>query len=155
MNELRQAIATIIDLASSMLDELDDQTMTALAELLNAAAQRLAQMQQNPVEGLQPNIPQLQPGPYPSSNISRFKYDPKSKNLVIQFLGKYPNQNGPKYLYEGIPQNIFNILQRGGVAPTTSGKNAWHEWKKGVTPSLGAAAYHLIRSGGFPYRQIS
>lgn len=155
MNELRAAIATVLELASQMIDELDDEAMEALAELITAATERLEQMEQEP-QGA-PQIPEgpLEPGGYPSSNISRFKYDPSSRNLVIQFLGKYPNQNGPQYIYQGVPPNIFKVFQRGGVAPTTSGKNAWHEWKEGVTPSLGAAAYHLIRSGGFPYRRLN
>jgi hypothetical protein len=99
-------------------------------------------------------VPSLDQAPFPSSNISRFKYDPESQNLIIQFLDKYPNANGPVYSYGGIPPYIFDVLRRGAVGPTTSGKNKWHAWNKNVLPSLGAAVNHLIKAGGFPYQRI-
>lgn len=99
-------------------------------------------------------IPGLEPAPYESSNINAFKYDPKSQKLVVKFQGKYPSQNGPVYAYEGVPKNIFEVFARGAVAPKTSGHNRWHRWKKGVTPSHGAAMYALIREGNFPFRKL-
>jgi len=100
-------------------------------------------------------VPELDDAPFPSSNISRFRYDPESQKLIIQFLGNHPNRNGSVYEYSQVPQNIFNIFRRGAVAPRTSGSNAWHTWKEGSAPSLGASAYALIREGGFSYRRLS
>jgi hypothetical protein len=98
-------------------------------------------------------VPPLEDAPNPSSNISRFRYDPQTQNLFIQFLGKYPNRNGPVYSYQGVPPNIFKLLQRGAVGPVTSGANRWHRWNRMTLPSHGAAAYHLIRTS-FPYQRI-
>lgn len=99
-------------------------------------------------------VPPLEPAPYESSNINAFKYDPKSKKLIVKFQGKYPSQNGPVYAYDNVPKNIFDVFARGAVAPKTSGKNRWHTWKKGVTPSHGAAMYALIREGNYNYRKL-
>ena len=100
-------------------------------------------------------IPPLDDAPYESSNISGFKYDPKSQKLIIRFQGKYPQKNsGSIYSYEGVPQNIFNVFRRGAVAPRTSGQNAWHRWHRNQAPSLGASAYALIREGGYKYRKL-
>lgn len=101
------------------------------------------------------NVPPLDPAPHPSSNINAFRYDPESQRLYIRFQGDYPHDNGPVYQYEGVPQNIFNIIRRGSVAPRTSGSNAWHTWREGITPSHGASVYALIREGGFPYQRLS
>jgi KTSC domain len=100
-------------------------------------------------------IPPLEPAPHPSSNINAFRYEPENKKLYVKFQGKYPQENGPVYSYEGVPQNIFNVFSRGSVAPRTSGRNAWHTWKEGVTPSHGASMYALIREGGYPYQRLS
>lgn len=100
-------------------------------------------------------VPELDPAPHESSNINAFKYDPETEQLYVKFQGKYPSQNGPVYSYEGVPAYIFNIFARGAVGPKTSGKNDWHEWKKGVTPSHGAAMNALIKAGAFPYQKVS
>ncbi len=100
-------------------------------------------------------IPPLDAAPHESSNINAFKYDPKTGKLFVKFQGKYPQQNGPVYSYEGVPPFIYEVFQRGAVAPKTSGKNAWHTWKEGVTPSHGASMYALIKNGGYAYRRLS
>jgi len=92
--------------------------------------------------------------PYPSSNISGFKYDPKSKQMFVQFLDKYPNRNGPKYVYENVDPFIYEVIKRGAVAPKTSGKNKYHTWYKDVSPSLGASVYHLLKMGNYSYKKI-
>lgn len=157
MNELKKAIATIINLASQMINELDDETMLALSNLLNAAASKLAEMNQNAVEGLQPNISQQEPltEAMPSSNIEGFAYDDKNERLLVRFLSKYPDRNGPIYGYEGVPENIFEIFRRGAIPAKTDGKNKWGQWWKGKYPSIGAAMAHLIKAGGYPYQRLS
>jgi hypothetical protein len=101
------------------------------------------------------NIPPLQPAPHESSNINAFRYNPENQQLFVKFQGKYPQQNGPVYRYEGVPDFIFNVFSRGAVGPKTSGSNGWHTWKKGVTPSHGAAMAALIKNGGYQYQRMS
>jgi KTSC domain len=101
------------------------------------------------------NIPPLQPAPHESSNINAFRYNPENQQLFVKFQGKYPQQNGPVYKYEGVPDFIFNVFSRGAVGPKTSGSNGWHTWKKGVTPSHGAAMAALIKNGGYQYTRMS
>ena len=100
-------------------------------------------------------VPELENAPHPSSNISRFRYDPESQQLFVQFLGKYPDANGAIYKYHDVPKFIFDVFARGAVAPKTSGRNKWHTWKEGKTPSHGAAMYALIKSGAYPYQRLS
>lgn len=152
MNELRQAIATVLDLASQMIDELDDEMMLALAELINAATERLTQLEQEPPIGgpPQPLTPAM-----PSSNVEGFAYDDKNERLLVRFLGKYPNRNGPIYGYSGVPRNIFEIFKNGAIPAKTDGKNKWGQWWRGKYPSIGAAMYHLIRAGQYPYQRLS
>ncbi len=100
-------------------------------------------------------IPELEQAPHESSNINSFRYDPQSRQLYVKFQGRYPQQNGPIYSYNGVPPFIYDVFRRGSLAPRTSGRNAWHTWREGVTPSHGAAMYALIRSGGYPYQRIS
>lgn len=156
MNELRQAIANIIDLASSMIDEIDDETMIALADLLNAAAEKL-----NRITGGGEDIGDIGGGrgdltpAMPSSNVEGFAYDDKTGRLLVRFLGKHPNKNGPIYGYEGVPPNIFEIFRKGAIPAKTNGKNKWGEWWQGKYPSIGAAMYHLIKAGGYPYQRLT
>jgi hypothetical protein len=100
-------------------------------------------------------IPALEQAPHESSNINAFRYDPQSGRLFVKFQGKYPAQNGPVYSYENVPNYIYDVFRRGAVGPKTSGRNQWHTWKEGVTPSHGAAMYALIKAGGFPYQRLS
>lgn len=158
MNELRNAIATVLEIASSMIDELDDQTMSALAELITAASERLEQMQQQPEDA--PNTPPSNNNPrmertMPSSNVHSFAYDDKNGRLLVKFQGTYPDQNGPVYGYEGIPKNIFNLFQSGAIPARTNGQNRWGRWWKGKVPSLGASLYTLIKNGGYPYQRLT
>ena len=93
--------------------------------------------------------------PIASSNVEGFKFDPKNKKLYIQFHGPYPQAKGPQYVYDDVPDFIYAILERGAVGPKTSGKNKYHEWIKGVTPSYGAVVNALIKAGGFNYRKVA
>lgn len=99
-------------------------------------------------------VPPLDRAPHPSSNINAFRYNPENQHLFVKFQGKYPQENGPVYSYSGVPKYIFDIFARGAVGPKTSGKNRWHTWKKGITPSHGAAMAALVKAGGFAYQRL-
>ena len=151
MNELREAIATIIELAGSMIDELDDETMLALADLLNLAAQRLQQMGNIPIPSQNPELNESMP----SSNIESFGYDDKNGRLLVRFLGQHPNRNGPIYAYQGVPKQVFDLFRHGSVPARTDGRNKWGKWWKGKFPSMGASMYTLIKGGNYPYQRLT
>lgn len=139
---------------------LSDEYMGLIAEQLEWITNRIAELsEQNPVEGMPPNlppqIPQLEQGPYPSSNINSFKYNPETRELFIKFHGRETANSGPTYSYQNIPPNIYEVFRRGAVGPRTSGSNRYHTWHRNILPSLGAAAYQLIREGGFPYQRVA
>lgn len=90
-----------------------------------------------------------------SSNVYGFKYNPKSKKLLVQFQGNEQPGQGPVYKYDNVPPVIFKIFASGAVPAKTSGSNKWGRWWKGKNPSLGAAMYQLIKLGGFPYQRVA
>ena len=136
---------------------LSDELMREVTQLLQ---DYIRDLQAAPPSAVEPPIGELPtqelPGaPHPSSNINAFQYDPKSGRLLVKFMGKDVADAGPTYSYSGVPEYIFDIFKRGAVAPKTSGKNKWHTWRRGVTPSHGAAMYALIKAGKFPYQRLS
>lgn len=139
INKILEEIYAILSSGENIPDQIYDLVAEELERLLTPA----------------PHVPEVPDAPFPSSNIHGFKYNPKNKELLVKFQDKYPGTNGSVYKYSNIPDYIFNIFKRGGVGPKTSGKNAWHRWRKGVTPSLGAAMNALIKSGGFPYQKLA
>lgn len=155
---LKDALREIMQMIVQNGQPLSDEVKASLAQVMEHVATRIQTLRQEEqgVEGLPPSQPpELEPGPFPSSNINAFKYDPKSQRLMVKFQDRYPGTNGPIYKYEGVPAFIFDVFRRGAVAPRTSGRNAWHRWREGVTPSLGASMYALIRNGGYPYQRMS
>lgn len=156
---LREFLSAIQELRSSGEDIKEDR-IDQMTETLGRLFQRLVQLreQQSPADGLPPQggtqheIPGAQ---YPSSNIYGYKYDPKSKNLMVKFMGKDTAEGGPLYRYSGVDQHIYDIIERGSIAPRTSGKNRFHTWTKGVTPSHGASVYALLKMGNHPFTRIS
>lgn len=160
INELKNALKEVVEMIISRNEPLSQELELKLAQVMEHVANRIQQLrkeEQNPVEGLTAPITpnQLEPGPYPSSNINAFKYDYPSKKLLVKFQGKDVADDGPIYSYEGIQPFIYDTFRKGAVPPKTSGKNKWHTWKKGSMPSLGAAMYNLIRNGGYSYQRIS
>ena len=150
-----QMISTIHDVLQSG-EELSDEFQGQLAEVLGDAMNRLDELQtQEPVEGLPPNAPPLEPGSFPSSNINSFKYDPENQQLFVKFHGSQSAESGPTYGYENVPAYIYDVFRRGAVGPKTSGRNKYHTWIKGVTPSLGASMNALIKAGGYNYTRLS
>jgi hypothetical protein len=97
----------------------------------------------------------LDKGKFPSSNVNAFKYNPSTGDLFVQFHGPYPKAEGEVYRYSGVPKNIYDVFSEGRVAPKTSGANKYHQWIRGVTPSLGASLNSLVKNGGFQYKKLS
>jgi len=156
IEDLKNALREIVQLISARGGPLPEDLKVLLAQVIEHVANRIQELrreQQEPVESLQPQ-PELQPGPYPSSNINSFKYDYENGNLLVKFHGKDSANSGPIYSYQGVPKFIYEVFRRGAVPPKTSGRNQYHQWIKGVTPSLGAAMYHLIRTN-YPYQRLS
>lgn len=157
MNDLLQYVGQLIDYIEQNGASLDQSTQQELAVFLQEVMQFIENyQQQNPAQNLPPTPPaaDVDSAPYPSSNINGFKYDYNTGKLVVKFMGKDTPDSGPVYSYNGVPKFIYDVFSRGAVPPKTSGKNKWHQWEKGVTPSLGAAMYHLIRTN-YPYQRIS
>lgn len=155
LRELLQGINAVMQSGEVLSDEFQGM----LAQTLSLLSERIDELrsQQSPADGLQPtqNIPQLDQGPYPSSNVNSFKYDPTNGTLFVKFHGQTSADSGPIYQYGGVPKNVYDIFSKGRVAPKTSGQNQYHRWIKGVTPSLGASLYALIRNGGYPYKKVA
>lgn len=156
LRELVQAVMQTIQSGETLSDEFQGQLAQTLGNLVSRIDE--ARSQQSVVESLPPNtgnVPILDQGPYPSSNVNSFKYNPANGQLFVKFHGKDSAGSGPVYKYENVPKNIYDVFSNGRVAPKTSGQNQYHRWIKGVTPSLGASLYALIRNGGFNYSRIS
>ncbi len=156
--EVQQAIREFLEKSVAEIQELRQQQQEGIE--LEKAEQEQAEVaeevepatpQQPALQGV---VPPLMPAPYESSNINAFRYDPKNGKLFVKFQGKHPLQNGPVYSYEGVPKEIYEIFRKGAIAPKTSGKNAWHRWRKGVMPSHGASMNALLKGGGFPYQRV-
>ena len=159
---IKEAIREILADLQEMMQEgeiLSDELQDSVANLLDRAAARIVELQkelsQEPVEALTPQVPQLDQGPFPSSNVNSFKYNPKTGQLFVKFHGAESAESGPTYSYKGVPKNTYDIFAQGRVAPKTSGQNQYHRWIKGVTPSLGASLNALIKNGGFSYQRVS
>lgn len=158
-NEMKMRIAQVMDHAATRIQELrNNQQENPDLEDAEQEQEEVANEINPPSPPIPPTggpIPPLEPAPHESSNINAFKYDPKTGRLFVKFQGKYPQQNGPVYSYDGVPPNIYDVFRRGAVAPKTSGSNAWHTWKKGVSPSHGASMYALIKQGNYPYQRVT
>jgi len=152
--ELVQAINLVMQSGEVLSDEFQGQLAQTLSNLVSRIDQ--GRGKQSDADGLPPTPPEsdIQEA-MPSSNVEGFAYDDKTGRLLVRFLGKHPNRNGPIYSYGGVPPNIFDIFRRGAIPAKTNGKNKWGEWWQGKYPSMGAAMYHLIRAGGYPYRRIA
>lgn len=159
IEELKNALREILQMIAARNQPMTPQLKDALAQLVEHVGNRIQQLraQESPAEGLQPQtqVPQLQPGPYPSSNVNSFKYEPSNGTLFVKFHGKDSANSGPIYQYGNVPKFVYDVFSKGRVAPKTSGQNKYHRWIKGVTPSLGASLYALIRNGGYSYSRIS
>lgn len=154
IEELKNVLRLIVQLVATRGQPLNDDLKLMLGRAIEHVAERIQQLREEATPPSPPADLKME-RPFPSAQVHSFDYDPKNQNLYVRFQDKYPNQNGPVYEYSGISPHIFELLRRGGVAPTTTGKNRWHAWKKGVTPSLGAVMNHVIKAGGYPYQRLT
>lgn len=168
-DELKAKVAQVMEHAANRITQLRQEQQTETGQQPpNEPLQQPTGAPQAPIQPIQesnaptPSTPVTAPtppteelpgAPYASSNINAFQYDYKTGKLVVRFQGKDVADNGPIYSYEGVPKFIYDIFRQGAVAPKTSGSNRWHTWKRGVTPSHGAAMYHLIRDR-YPYQRV-
>lgn len=157
MNELvayAQSIMSFLEKNGFMLNIVSQQ---ALGELLLNILQ-LIETQEVPTEPQAPptltNQPEIAEA-MPSSNIAAFGYDDKQGRLLVRFLGKYPNKNGPVYEYSGVPIEIFDLFRKGAVPARTDGQNKWGKWWRGKVPSIGASLYTLLKTQNYPYQRVS
>jgi len=114
----------------------------------------------NVIEQLQRTIPQreihedaqgIQDTEFPSSNVEGMKYDPNTRKLLVKFHGE--NQQ-PVYQYEGVPPQIFQLIQHGNAFAKTRGKNKWGEWWPFKNPSIGSSVNQYLKKGGYAYQRI-
>lgn len=152
INELKEALRDVMMIIAERGQPITPDLKALLVQVMEHVANRIQQLRGQ--EQLPIQTPKLDSAPYPSSNINAFKYDYDTGNLFVKFQGKDTADSGPTYSYQNVPKFIYEIFRKGGVAPKTSGKNKYHEWIKGVTPSLGAAMYHLIRDN-YPYQKVA
>lgn len=159
IEELKNALREILRLVSARNAPLTPELRQAIAQVTEHVANRIQQLKQeeSPADELQPQ--QGQPTELtqamPSSNVEGFAYDDKTGKLLVRFLGKHPDRNGPIYGYEGVPKVIFDLFQAGAIPARTDGQNKWGKWWKGKTPSMGASLYTLIKNGSYPYQRLS
>jgi hypothetical protein len=147
-----QAVQQVMQSGEVLSDEFQGMLAQTLSKLLEKIDQEGKEVPLSPPTS---TTPPLEPGPYPSSNVNAFKYDPTNGTLFVKFHGKDSADSGPVYRYQNVPLNIYDVFSKGRVAPRTSGQNRYHRWIKGVTPSLGASLYALIREGGYDYQKVS
>lgn len=153
MNELIQYAQLLMDFLQSNGGGINIESQQALGQMLQNILQIIQQQGQQ-----EPQVPALQQPlteAMPSSNVEGFAYDDKTNKLLVRFLGKHPNRNGPIYAYEGVPRSIFDLFQKGAVPARTNGQNRWGKWWKGKVPSMGASMYTLIKQQGYPYQRVS
>lgn len=146
-----QILDQIIQLVLQMLEngeEIEPELEELLIEILKDELQ-------SSIGTEAPTSPPIEPAPIGSSTINSFGYDPQTQKLKVKFQGDYPQQNGPVYEYDGVPQDIFALFRKGAVPARTDGKNDWGKWWKGKHPSLGASMHTLIKEMNYPYRKVA
>lgn len=154
MNEIIDLLESLMRQAAELSDELSEEEMAEVINVFKNAIELIMNSEKG-TEGLEPSAPEVPAGNYPSSNVNGFKFDPKTGELLVQFHGKYPQAEGPVYSYGGVPPYLYDIIAKGAIGPKTSGKNKYHEWIKGVTPSLGGTVNAILKAGGFPYKKVA
>lgn len=162
--EIKEAMRQLMAFIQERQGNLTEEEQTAIAQALDHAASRISQLRQEQAAESQQTPQEAAPAPpsdklrmartYPSSNVHSFAYDPKNQKLFVKFQGEYPKQDGPVYEYGGVPEDIFNMFQKGAVPARTKGKNKWGEWWVGKSPSLGASLNALIKTAGYPFQRV-
>ncbi len=152
MDEIINLLQSLMQQAAELADELTDEEMAQVLKIFQDAIEMV--QGEGAITTPKP-IGEIPASEYPSSNVNGFMYNPDSGELLVQFHGPYPLAEGSVYSYGGVPKFIYDILEKGAIGPKTSGKNRYHEWIRGVTPSLGGTLNALVKAGGFPYTRLS
>lgn len=153
IEELKNALRLILQMVSQRGAPLPQELKGLLAQVIEHVGNRIQQLRTGG-PGITPPTP-VPPAGIPSSNVAGMDYDDETGRLLVQFLGKYPNRQGPIYQYGGIPRVIAELLQRGMIPARTKGQNRWGAWWPGKVPSLGASLYTLIKNEGYPYQRLT
>jgi hypothetical protein len=151
IEELKEVMRTLMESIIQRGQPLTDELRDMLLQVIEHVGQRIMELRTPSIPEKQPELQQAMP----SSNIDAFAYDDKNGKMLVRFLGKYPNRQGPIYSYEGIPKVIFDLFRKGAIPARTDGKNKWGSWWKGKVPSIGASMYSLIKNGAYPYQKLS
>lgn len=146
---LNQLLGTIQSVVQSG-EILSDEFQGVLAQELQYLTSRIDELKSAEV----PILPPLEKS-MPSSVINAFKFDPKRGNLLVQFKGKWPTEEGPIYSYENASPQIFNLFKRGAIPAKTDGSNRWSSWWKGKNPSMGSSMNVLLKGLGLPYQKLT
>lgn len=155
LREFLQAIQLVMDSGEELSDEFQGQIAQTLQLLWSRIEE--ARQQQSPADGLAPTppTPPAPPQGMPSSNVAGTSYDDKTGDLQVQFLGKYPNREGPRYVYPDTPPQIAELVQEGLIPARTKGSNSWGSWHPGKVPSAGASVFTLLKDRNVPYQRVS
>jgi hypothetical protein len=155
MDELIAYTQSIIDYLETSGPSLNFASQQALAELLQSVMATIQEEAATEGGTIAPPPPRAPPPGMPSSNVAGMDYDDKTGNLMVQFLGKYPNREGPIYQYPQTPRVIAELLQSGAVPARTDGQNRWGKWWKGKAPSAGASVFALLKNRNAPYQRLT
>jgi len=146
LNELLDGIQSVIQSGEILSDEFQG----VLAEELNYLTSRIDEIR----TAQTPTIPSLDKS-MKSSVINAFKYDPKNGNLLVQFKGKFPNEEGSIYSYRGVDPQIFELFKKGAIPAKTTGNNQWGNWWTGKNPSIGSSMNVLLKGLGIPFQRLT
>lgn len=126
-----------------------DPSINALLQNPSQLQQLIQQFQQTNPQAAPQSVQGIEKAPLQSSNIYGFRYDPKSGRMLVRFQG------GSIYEYEGVPNVIFNLFQKGAIPAKTNGQNQYGRWWRGKEPSTGASFFELIKKGPYPYAKVA
>ena len=152
MDQVIDLLQQLMQQAGELSDELSDEEMAEITRIFSEAIELI---EQGNAEALGPDQIEVPASGIDSSNVNGFRYDPDNEELLVQFHGPFPDAAGSVYSYKNVPSYLYDILSRGALGPKTSGKNRYHKWIKGVTPSLGGSVNAILKAGGFEYKRLS
>lgn len=156
MEELLQYFQMLLNYAEENASRLNEQSQRALAEFISQIQQLIEELSSPQSQPLNTQrAPTPPPAGMPSSNVAGMQYDNKTGDLRVQFLGKYPNRNGPIYEYGPIPKVMAELLLSGAIPARTKGQNKWGKWFPGKNPSAGASVFTLLKNRNVPFQRLT
>jgi hypothetical protein len=153
MQETIELIRFLSQQVQENQSEFSDEELSGMFSVLQRAVNFVESKQAKPpIAAPPPDVPESS---LESAVANGVLYDPKSKRMLVQYHGKYPQKKGSIYSYEGITPMIAQMIRGGHIAPKTSGANDFHRWHRNVRPSLGASIDRLLKKTGVPYKKIA